>query len=134
MLSPVNTKVVTLLTSDRLTSRMFVDYYTAIHAGGKRPLTISPSFFNSADMVCGQISMAKEQLKGESDLLVLYSVPDAFDPINMPPAVADYSDVVLLSNPKRAGNKVLVLKSGGQGEGDAIAERFSMNLQRMSAQ
>lgn len=126
------TRVITLLTSDRLTSRMFVDYYTTIHAGGKRPLTISPSFFNSTDMVCSQISMAKEQLKGESDLLVLYSVPDSFDHSRLSAGILDSSDVVILSNPKRDGSSVLLLKEATPGSGSEIVSRFSRNLDRMS--
>lgn len=126
------TKVITLLTSDRLTSRMFVDYYTAIHADGKRPLTISPSYLNSADIACGQISMAKESLRGESDLLVLYSVPDTFDHTKLPEVILEASDVVLLANPKRAGSSVLLLKESEPNTGSEISSRFSRNLDRMS--
>jgi hypothetical protein len=121
-----------MLTTDRLTSRMFVEYYTTIHAGGKRPLTVSPSYYNSADVAVGQILSARKALGPAEDLLVLYAVPESFDPVNTPVGVLEASDLVFMANPKRTGADAPVLKACPEALATEVVARFSANLRNMA--
>ena len=125
--------VVTILTTDSLTSRMFVDYYTKIHTAGKRPLTVGPSFYNSLDMTVSQVKGALSVAGASNDLLVLYRVPDQFDPSRTPQELLELSNLVFFSDPKRSGGLVKVLKAHPEDLGDMIATRFGANIERMSS-
>ena len=127
-------RTITLLTTDRLTSRMFVEYYTAIHSAGVRPLTVSPSLYNSVDVAVSQINDARKALGAGPDLLVLYTVPDRFDCSNTPKEILDASDLVFMSDPKRSGESCQVVKSDPPELADLVVSRFSSNLSRMAVE
>lgn len=123
---------ITLLTTDRLTSRMFVEYYAAVHTQGKRPLTVSPSLYNSVDVAVSQITKAREALGTSHDLIVLYGVPDQFDASKCPQEVLACSDLVFMADPKRLGDNCKVVKAEPLNLSMEIVGRFSANLTRMA--
>lgn len=127
-------RTITLLTTDRLTSRMFVEYYTAIHSGGRRPLTVSPSLYNSVDVAVAQINDARKALGTDPDLLVLYAVPDRYDPKSTPVEILEASDLVFMSDPKRLGEVCMVVKADPPDLLDTVVTRFSSNLSRMAVE
>lgn len=127
-------RTITLLTTDRLTSRMFVEYYTAIHSDGRRPLTVSPSLYNSVDVAVAQINDARKALGADPDLLVLYAVPDRYDPKNTPVEILGASDLVFMSDPKRLGEVCMVVKADPPDLLDTVVTRFSSNLSRMAVE
>lgn len=125
-------KVITVLTTDLLTTKMFVDYYTKIHSGGKVPFMVKPSYYNSIDIVCSQISQAKTAVPEGSNLLVLYRVPDQFLVASTPKELLELSDLLFFIDPKRSGSAATVIKSDPQ-DLVSIVDRFSAGIERMGS-
>ena len=84
---------ITLLWCEKLSPKMFVDFYRKIYLGGEKPLVITPSLFNSSDVVLQQMELAKAANK--NCLFTLLEIPKVFDSSQTPQGILDASDLVL---------------------------------------
>lgn len=85
--------VIGILWGDKLTPKMFVDFYRKIYLGGGKPFTIAPSYFNSLEVMERQVADALG--RGLPDVFVLMEVPEAFRSENTPRILLERCDILI---------------------------------------
>lgn len=124
-----NPRVITLMWSEKLSTRMFTDFFRKIYLGGVSPFIIQPSLYNSMDIVEAQYAAIKLSLK--PCIVSFLEVPASFDGAQTPPSLIEASDLVLHFKPERNGQSVLTIPVKVPPEHQHIVDRWSANLVRM---
>jgi hypothetical protein len=119
--------VIGILWTDKLAARMFVDFYKKIYLKQGDMLSISPSYYNSADIREEQITRAVEASEGRT-LFVLMEIPEALDTDKAPSEVLESCDMVLALGRDMVPDTVKVVSS----EQMAIVDRFNKNIEKFS--
>lgn len=119
--------VIGILWKDKLAVKMFVDFYRSIYLDRGKPLTIAPSFYNSADIVSAQIAAAKEASKGM--LFILMEIPATLPFDKAPASMYESCDMLLGLSRDLVADPVKVVSE----EQLAIVARWASNVQRLAA-
>ena len=122
-------RVLTLLWSEKLSTRMFVDFYRKIYLGGATPMIRQPSMYNSLELVEAQYTNASAV--GKPCLFSFLEVPKLFEGGKLPQSLLDASDMVLHFKQEGTGRGVLTLPVKVSSEQQYILDRWSANLLRM---
>jgi hypothetical protein len=104
---------------------MFLDFYSTIYMGKKKPVNIAPSYYNSQDVMGDQIDKALSL--GKHPVFVLVEVPKNLDTKKVPLVLLEKCDLVILL--KQDSLEPEIVKALCQ-EHLGVAARWKSNLEQ----